>query len=325
MKAAYLEETGDPDKFRYGDLPDPTPGPGQALIRVRAASVNHVDTVWRSGKRAYFKISPPHVLGYEAAGEVVALGAGVTSVKVGDRVIANTATGAYAELALADAGRISPLPGSMTFEEGCSFAGTGPTAFRMAVRRAALRAGETVLVTAAASGTGSMILQIAKAAGARVIATAGGARKAEILRGLGADAVIDHYEQDVGARMMELTDGQGVDAAIDGVSDQKLFEAILNGLRNNGRLVVYGNIASPQLNLNVRTIFSKGLSIVGGQGADPRTAAAERQIDQAGLMSLVEQGKLKALIDRVLPLDQAAEAHRAMGAHEAAGKIILAP
>ena len=325
MKAAFLRETGDHTKFEFGDLPDPAPSAGEVLIRVRAASVNHVDTVWRSGIRPYFKITPPHVLGYEAAGEIAAVGDGVTAFKAGDKVIARTKTGAYAELALADVGATTLLPEGVSYEEGCSLAGTGPTAFRMAIRRAAVRAGETVLVTAAASGTGSLIAQIAKRAGARVIATAGGQRKRDIVLGLGVDAVIDHYEEDVAKRILELTDGQGADAAIDAVSSQPLFDAILTGLRPGGRLVIYGNIASPQLTFAARTIFSKGLSIIGGQGSDPRTAASELAVDRAGLMALAAGGGLKVLIDRVLPLSDTSEAHRAMDAHEPAGKIILVP
>lgn len=325
MKAAFLNATGDHTQFEYGDLPDPVPGPGEILIRVRAASVNHVDTVWRSGIRPYFKITPPHVLGTEAAGDVAAVGPGVTAFKVGDPVLCRTKTGSYAELALADASAASPLPDGVSYEEACSLGGTGPTAFRMAIRRAALQAGETVLVTAAASGTGVLIAQIAKRAGARVIATAGGERKRDILLELGVDAVIDHYKEDVAQRISELTGGKGVDAAIDAVFSQSLFDAILTGLRPGGRVVVYGNIASPQLTLSARAIFSKGISIIGGQGADPRAAAAEQAIDRAGLMTLAAGGGLKVLIDRVLPLSQASEAHRAMDAHEPAGKIVLVP
>jgi NADPH2:quinone reductase len=325
MKAAYLNITGDHTVFEYGDLPDPTPGAGEILVRVRASSVNHVDTVWRSGIRPYFKITAPHVLGYEAAGDVVAVGSGVTAFKVGDAVISRTKSGAYAELALADVNATAALPAGVSYEEGCSLAGTGPTAFRMVVRRAAVRPGETVLVTAAASGTGSLIAQIAKASGARVIATAGGQRKRDIVLGLGVDEVIDHYEEDVGKRVMELTDGKGADAAIDAVFDQPLFDAILASLRPGGRLVIYGNIAAQQVNLSARTIFSKGLSIIGGQGADPRTAASEQTIDRAALMTLAAGGRLKVLVDRVLPLADVGEAHRAMDAHEPAGKIVLIP
>jgi NADPH2:quinone reductase len=325
MKAAYLQETGGHDVFQYGDLPDPVAGPGELLVRVRAAAVNHVDTVWRSGIRPYFKITPPHVLGYEAAGEIVALGAGVTGFSVGDNVVARTKTGAYAELATMDAASTVRVPANMSLEEAASLATTGPTAFRMVVRRAAVRAGETVLITAAASGTGSLMVQIAKAAGARVIATAGGQRKRDIVLGLGADAVIDHYEEDVAKRLLELTGGQGADAAIDAVASQPLFDAILTGLRPGGRVVIYGNMVAPQLNFTARIVFSKGLSIIGGQGSDPRTAASEAEIDRAALMVLAEAGSLKVLVDRVLPLAQVGEAHRAMDAHEPAGKIILAP
>jgi NADPH2:quinone reductase len=292
---------------------------------VRAASVNHVDTVIRSGVRPYFKITPPHVLGSEAAGEIAAVGPEVSGWAVGDRVIANTKTGAYAELALAEAQSLLRMPAGMAFEDAAAFGSTGPTAYRLTVRRAQVRAGEVVLVTAAASGTGALILQIAKAAGAFVIATAGSPRKLDLVKQLGADATINHYEENLADRLAEITGGQGADVAIDAVSSQPMFEQILTGMRAGGRVVLYGNMAGTHLQFLVRTVFSKGLSIIGGQGGDPRVTPSEREIDNANLMRLAAGGQLKVLRDRVLPFAKAAEAHRALEAHEVAGKIILTP
>ncbi len=323
MKAAYIEAAGGPEAFKYGDLPDPVAGAGEVLIRVAATTVNHLDTVVRSGIRPYLKITPPHILGSEASGEIVAVGPGVKGLAVGDRVSARTKTGSYAELAIAEAGNVTKLPDNISLEDAAGFAATGATAYRLVGRRANLQPGESVLITAGASGTASMMVQIAKAAGYYVIATAGGTRKRDLVMGLGADATIDHYEDDIAARVLELTGGRGVDTAIDAVASQPLFEAVMNSLRPAGRLVIYGNMVTTQLTFNVRTLFSKGIEIVGGQGGDAGQLAVDRTADNIAFMRLAARGQIKMLRDRVLPISEAAAAHAAMEAHETAGKIVL--
>jgi len=326
VKAAYINGPGGPEAFIYGDLPDPTPGPGEVLVRMRATSVNHVDTVWRSGIRPYFKINPPHVLGFEVSGEVVKLGEGVDEVAVGDRVAGRAKSGSYAELVLANAPLLARLPDNVSFEDGASLGTTGPVAWRAVVRGAQVRAGQAVLVTAAASGTGSVIVQIAKAAGAFVIGTAGGRRKLDLVRSIGADAVIDHYEEDLARRVKELTDGRGVDAVIDATVSPKLIQAFLDSLRQRGRLAIYGNISRPEITLNVRSLFSNGISVVGVQGGHyPGHFDLERREDIIGIMRLAAEGKIKSLRDSVMPLSQAAEAHRRLESHDVAGKLILTP
>lgn len=325
MKAAYLNGPGGPEAFVYGELDDPKPGPGEVLVRVRATTINHVDTVWRSGKRAYFKLNPPHILGSETAGEIAALGAGVTNFKVGDRVVAGAKSGSYAELALADARTTMALPDSVSFEHGASLMSTGMTAVRLVLRRAQPRAGDWVVVTAAASGTGAGVLQVAKAAGARVIGTAGGDRKGAFVRDLGADAVVDHYGNDVKEKVMEITEGKGVAAVIDAVSSQPLFDALIETVRPLGRWVIYGNIAGAELKFSARTIFMKGIEIRGGQGNDPALAPGERAQDAETMMRLAAAGQLRIPYDRVLPLSDIAEGHRVMDAHEMAGKIVIKP
>lgn len=324
MKAAYINGPGGPEAFVYGELPDPAPGRGEVLVRMRAACVNHVDTVWRSGVRPYFKIAPPHVLGLEFAGEVVELGDGVEGVAVGDRVAGRAKSGAYAELVVAEAELVNKLPDSVSFEDGAALGTTGPVAWRAVVRGAQLRPGQAVLITAAASGTGNLMVQIAKAAGVFVIGTAGGRRKLDLVRSIGADAVIDHYEEDVAARVRELTSGRGVDAAIDATVSPKLIPALVESLREGGRLAIYGNISSPEVTFNVRSLFSKGVSIVGVQGGHyPGQFDLDRREDMVGIMRLAAEGKIKVLKDGVMPLSQAAEAHRRLESHAAAGKMIL--
>ena len=324
MKAAYLNGPGGPEAFVYGDLPDPKAGAGEVLIRVRATTVNHVDTVYRSGIRPYFKITPPHVLGLELAGDVVAAGEGVQGFKAGDRVVASPRTGAYAELAVAEARNVVKLPASVSYEDGAAMAGTGATAWRAVVRRAEIRPSEIVLVTAAAGGTGGMIAQVAKASGAFVIGTAGGQRKLDLVKSLGADAVIDHYKEDLIARIKEITEGYGIDAAIDATSSAPIWSAITESLRPGGRVVLYGNMASQEVSFLVRHVFPKGLKIIGLAG-DPAEVAATRPADMIGLMRLAAQGKLRSLTDRVLPLAEVAEAHRLVEDHAVAGKVVLTP
>ncbi|MDP3174120.1 MAG: zinc-binding dehydrogenase [Phenylobacterium sp.] len=323
MKAAYLNSPGGPEVIVYGDLPDPVPGPGQVLVRMRATTVNHVDTIWRSGIRPYFKIVAPHVLGIELAGEIAGLGEGVTSFKIGDRVVGRPTTGAYAELAVADVSEVVKLPDTVSFEDGAGLGTTGPIAWRAVVRVAQVRAGEAVLITAAASGTGSVMVQIAKAAGAFVIGTAGGQRKLDVVRSVGADAVIDHYEEDVAARIKEITDGRGIDAAIDATCSAPLVNAVIEGLRPGGRLAIYGNMASPELTLNVRNTFFKGVKVMGVQGGDPAQVEAEREGDLIGMLRLAADGKIKLVKDKIMPLSDAAEAHRLMESHASGGKLIL--
>jgi NADPH2:quinone reductase len=325
MKAAYLDKPGGPEVLTYGDLPDPTPGPGQVLIRVHAISLNHVETVWRSGIRPYFKITPPHVLGGECAGEVIALGPGATGIEVGARVCTGTAAGSYAELAVVAATAVALIPDSMSFEQAAAFGSTGPTAFRAVVRRADVRPGQNVLVTAAASGTGLFIVQIARAAGAFVIGTAGGDRKRRLVEESGAHATIDHYSEDIAARIAAITDGVGIDSAIDPVSSQTMFDAITTSLKPRGKLVTYGNIASPEVTLNIRTLFSKGLDILGAQGTDPVFGPAERREDTRAVLALGAIGTVKTVIDSVLPLAEARRGHEMLDKHEVAGKVILTP
>lgn len=325
MKAVYLNEPGGPEALIYGDLPDPTPGPGEILVRMRAAGVNHVDTIRRSGVRTYFKLTPPHILGVEFAGEVAALGAGVTTHKIGDRVFGRPVHGTYAELAVAKANAMFRLPDEVSFEDGAGLGTTLPEAWTALIRRAKIVAGEAVLITAGASGTGAVMIQLAKAAGCFVIATAGGEQKLGFARQAGADAVIDHYKEDVAARIKEVTNGRGLDVAVDATCSTPLFNAMIDALRPGGRLVIYGNMASPELTMNVRNVFFRGLQLIGGQGGDPDELAAQRDADVVGMLRLVSAGKVRIMKDRVLPLAKAAEAHRLLEKHAAVGKIILTP
>lgn len=327
MHAAYLNGPGGPEALVYGELPDPTPAQGEVLVRMRATTVNHVDAVIRSGIRPYFTITPPHILGHELSGEIVALGDGVTNRSVGQRVIAGAngygGKGSYAELVRVKADDVFPLPDAVSFEDASGLAATAVTAYQMVVRRAEMQPGGVVVITAAASGTGSTMVQIARAAGCVVIGTAGGAAKREMVASIGAHHTIDHYDEDVTEKILEFTGGVGADAAIDAVSSQPLYTALINGLRPGGRLVTYGNIAGGELSFSARTLFSRGIELRGGQGGDPRLLAGPRIVDTLAVLQLAAAGAVKMVPGKVLPLAAAAQGHEAMEAHSVAGKIIL--
>ena len=208
MKAVYVEQTGPPEVLTYGDLPEPRPGPNDVLIRVAATSLNRLDIFMREGSHGT-RISPPYILGRDIAGEVAEFGSEVQGFQIGDRVVAS-GTGSYAEYAVAPAERTFHLTQNCSYDEAGALPTAGLTAYQMLINRARLRPGETVLVMAAGSGVSSFAVQIAKAVGARVIATAGSDDKLSQARLIGAEAVINHYTEDVSARVRELTDGEGV-------------------------------------------------------------------------------------------------------------------
>ena len=238
MRAAYHKSQRGLDVLRYGELPDPVPGPNDVLVRVRAASLDRVDVFRREGSHGTKLRGPKHVGGRDIAGIVEAIGPGVLGIEPGQAVVA-IGEATHAELVLAPAIHTFPLP------EGCSFdeAGATPTAGRSAHRalmdRAAIRAGETVLVIAAGSGVGSFALQIAKATGCRVIATAGSDEKYAQALELGADAAIHHYREDIAARVGELTAGRGVEVVADHVCTP-VWEAAMRSLAPDGRFVTCG-------------------------------------------------------------------------------------
>src|SRR5215468_86925 len=203
MKAVYVERVGPPEVLIYGELPEPQPGPNDVLIRVRATSLNRLDVFMREGSHGT-SITPPQILGRDIAGEVVQVGSAVQGFQPGDRVVAS-GSGSYAEYALAPATRTFHLPESCSFDAGGALPTAGLTAYQMLINRARVRPGEDVLVMAAGSGVGSYAVQIAKAVGARVIATAGTDDKLQKAREIGADDVINHYTEDIVALVRALS------------------------------------------------------------------------------------------------------------------------
>ena len=237
MKAVYVERVGPPEVLIYGELPEPQPGPNDVLIRVRATSLNRLDVFMREGSHGT-SILPPQILGRDIAGEVVQVGSAVQGFQPGNRVVAS-GSGSYAEYALAPATRTFHLPESCAFDAGGALPTAGLTAYQMLINRARVRPGEDVLVMAAGSGVGSYAVQIAKAVGARVIATAGTDDKLQKAREIGADDVLNHYTEDIVARVRELTAGQGVDVIVEHVG-AAVWQACFRSLKDYGRLVTCG-------------------------------------------------------------------------------------
>ncbi len=342
MKAVLIRKHGGPEVLEIADLPMPEPGPGQVLIRVKAAGMNHLDTWVRRGMPG-MKLPLPRVLGSDASGLIHAVGPGVSSVKAGSRifvapglccgrcahclagwdplcagygVIGETCDGTQAEYALLPEGNTLPLPDSLSFEQGAAFPLVFLTAWHMLVARAGVRMGETVLVQAGAGGVGSAAIQIAKIHGARVLTTVGSQEKGEKARALGADEVILYRDADLRREVRRLTEGRGVDVIIENVGEI-VWDASIKSLATGGRLVTCGATSGYEGMTDIRYVFSKGLSILGstmGGRAELLTIAR-----------LIGEGRLKPVIDRVLPLDRVAEGHRAMADRTPFGKIILKP
>lgn len=342
MKATAIVAHGGVEGLSYMDLPDPQPVRGEVVIRVRACALNHLDIWLRIGIPAY-QLQLPHIPGSDVSGEVVAVGEGVENVKVGDKVIVNPnltcgecewcrmgedsmcnsfgifgakCWGGYAEYAKVPARNLIPMPEGLTFEEAAAFPLTFLTAWHMLITRAQLKPGERVLVVAAGSGVGAAALQIAKFAGAFVIATAGTDEKCEKAKSLGADAVINHGKENIADKVKELTDGRGVDVIVEHVGPA-IFEQCLKSLAKGGRLVTCGATTGPTAGFEIRYLFSRQLSIIGSMMG--------RTSELLTITRLVGEGKLKPVIDRVFHLSEAAKAHELLESRNFFGKLVLTP
>lgn len=304
------------------DVGDPVPGPGEVLIRVRAAGVNFADTLILAGK--YQEKPPlPFIPGFEAAGEVVGVGPGVTRLKVGARVLASLDKGAFAELAVAREADVFPLPEKMDFATAAGFPITYGTAHGALIWRAALQPKETLVVHGAAGGVGLAAVEVGKALGARVIATAGGPEKLAIAKAQGADDVIDYKAEDLRQRLKDLTDGRGADVYFDPVGGSA-FEASLRAIAWSGRLVTIGYAGGevPQVPANV--LLVKNIAVIGFYWGSYRRHAPHlliQQFDQ--LFAWFSEGKLHPHISHRLPLDKAGEAFQMLKDRSATGKIVL--
>jgi NADPH:quinone reductase len=314
MKAVYCNEVGGPDVLMYGELPEPSVGPNDVLIRVRACSLNRLDVFTREGSHGT-RLTPPHVLGGDIAGEVMRVGEGVAAIRAGDAVIAN-GRGGYAEYAVAPSQRVYPLPAGCTFDDGATLPVAGLTAWQMVMNRARVRPGESVLITAAGSGVSTFAIQLCHTLGARVITTASSADKLQKARVLGAEAGILYTREDVLEQVRAFTAGEGVDVVLEHVG-APVWQACFESLKPGGRFVTCGVTAGHRVDLHLGRVFSRGLTIMGvGRGTSD---------DMRALLKVVAQGKVRGVVHRTFPLAQAAEAHRVMEASSFFGKLVLQP
>ena len=322
MKAVLCKQFGPPESLVLEDLPSPKPGPGEVVVSVKAASVNFPDVLIIQNKYQ-FKPPLPFSPGSELAGVVKEVGDGVTAFKPGDKVIAFTTYGAFAEEVKTDAARLLPLPPGMDFASGAAFLLTYATSDHALRDRAQIKAGETLLVLGAAGGVGLAAIEIGKALGARVIACASSDDKLAVCREHGADATINYATEDLRERIKVLTDGKGVDVVYDAVGGP-YTEPAFRSIAWRGRLLVVGFAAGeiPKLPLNLALL--KGASVVGvfwGDFARREPKQFAESVRQ--LAAWYAEGKLRPHVSQTLPLAQAAEALKLMAARKVKGKLVL--
>jgi len=340
MKAVRIHQFGGPEVLTYEDVADPRPRKDQVLIRVRACSLNHLDIWVRKGLPG---VNLPRILGSDIAGEIVEVGEYISDLKPGQRVLlapmsfcnrcpkcvaglqnqcrqftvlGNGVDGGNCELIAAPAVNVIPIPNSLDFSEAASVPLVFVTAWHMLVGRAAIRPGQTVLVLGANSGVGIAAIQIARLFHARIIATAGDERKMERARELGADFVINHYQQKVSQEVRKITNFEGADIVVEHVG-VATWEESVKSLKAGGTLVTCGATTGPKVDLDLRFLFSRQLALLGSYMG---TMSELHEV-----LSHVFAGRLKPVIDHTFPLQEAREAHEYMERSQMFGKIVLNP
>ena len=323
MKAVRIHEDGGPEVLRYEDAPDPVAGPGEVLIGLRAASLNHLDVWLRRGLPSAPK---PRILGADGAGVVVALGEGVDRFREGDEVVINPGLdegarivgehmdGTHAELIALPADYIYPLPNGLTFEQAAAFPLVFETAYRMLVTRGGLQEGEWVFVWGIGGGVATAAMQVAKALGARVIVTSSSDEKLARARELGADATVNHTDADVAAAVREATDGHGADIVVEHVGEAT-WKTSLQVAASGGRVAVCGATSGPNPPANLHRIWWKQLTVLG--------STMGTQADFQAVYELVASGRAEPVVDRAFPLAEAAAAHEHLEAGRQLGKVVL--
>ena len=342
MKAVVVPRYGGPDVLELvADHPDPVPGPDQVVLRVHATSLNHLDLFVREGIPA-LKLTLPHILGSDAAGDIAEVGSDVTDLEVGERVVVNPGIscgrcefcltgedslcveykilgehlpGAYAEKVAVPARNVLKIPTDMQFPAASAAPLAFMTAWRMLVTRAKVRPGEDVLVLGAGSGVSTAAIQVAKLAGCTVFVTSSSDEKLRKAKALGADVLINYKALPWSKAIWELTGKRGVDVIVDHVGEATFKESVRT-LRRGGRIVIPGATTGPMLELDARYLFWRQLSVLGS------TMANQREFEE--VMKLVFMGRLKPVVDRVFPLAKAREAHEYLARGEQFGKVVLA-
>ncbi len=342
MKALYFEKHGELDVVRYGDVPDLEPGPGEVLIRVRACALNFLD-IWVRRGWPGLNLEMPHWCGADVAGEIAGLGPDVSGWQVGQRVVVDPGInlsedeyarrgedsvspnyhilgehmrGGAAEYLRVPIDNLAAIPDKIEFVDAAAPILVTLTAWRMLMHRAALRAGESVLVVGAGGGVNSMAIQIAKLAGATVYVVAANPEKSERARQLGADMVLDRSQVNWGKEIYRLTEKRGVDLVVDNVGKATITTS-MQAVARGGRIVIVGNTSGPKAEIDIRFIFGKQISLIGS------TMGSHQ--DFHDVMKLLWSGRLKPVIHQVMPLSEGRQAYQMMEAGQQFGKIVLTP
>ncbi len=322
MKAIRVQHTGGPEVMELAEVTAPQPKPTEAVVKVSVAGVNSIDGHFRDGS---LRTPLPFIPGQEGAGVVSAVGAQAKTVKVGDRVAWSGALGSYAEYVAASADSLVPVPVSVSDEQAAAAMMHGLTAHYLANDAHKLKAGETALVHAAAGGVGLLLVQMARAIGARVLGTASSEEKADLAREAGAEEVIVFTQQDFEAEVKRLTGGKGVDVVYDGVG-KATFEKNLNVLRPRGMLVLYGMSSGPVPPVDPAKLSDKGSLYMARTTLAHFTATREELLARtSGVFAMIANGQLKLRIAKSYPLAEAPQAHRDLEGRKIAGKLLLVP
>jgi NADPH2:quinone reductase len=322
MKAIRVEHTGGPEVMELTEVAVPRPKPNEAVVKVSAAGVNSIDGHFRDGS---LRTPLPFIPGQEGAGVVTEVGKQAKAVKVGDRVAWSGVLGSYAEYVVSPEEHLVPVPATLTDQQAAAAMMHGLTAHYLVNDAHKLKAGETALVHAAAGGVGLLLVQMARAVGARVIGTASSEEKARLAHEAGADEVIVFTRQDFEAEVKRLTGGKGVDVVYDGVG-KATFEKNLNVMRLRGMLVLYGMSSGPVPPVDPAKLSEKGSLYMARTTLAHFTATREELLARTGaLFTMIADGRLKLRIAKTYPLAEAAQAHRDMEARKVAGKLLLLP
>ncbi|MFC5147445.1 NAD(P)H-quinone oxidoreductase [Streptomyces aureoversilis] len=323
MYAITIPEPGGPEALVWTEVPDPVPGEGEVLVEVVASAVNRADVVQRQG----FYDPPPGASAYpglECSGRIAALGPGVSGWAVGDEVCALLAGGGYAQKVCVPAGQLLPVPDGMDLVTAACLPEVTATVWSNVFMVAHLRPGETFLVHGGGSGIGTMAVQLAKAVGARVAVTAGSGDKLEACRELGADILIDYREQDFVEELHKVTGGVGADVVLD-IVGAKYLERNVEALAVNGRLVIIGLQGGRKAELDLAALLTKRAAVMGTslRGRPLAEKAAIIAAVREHVWPLIAGGRVRPVVDRTMPMAEAAEAHRVMEQSAHVGKILL--
>ncbi len=329
MKAVRVHELGGPEVLRYEEISDPRPKAGEVLVKIKAAGVNFLDVYYRSGFHwgGHHRRALPYIPGAEAAGIVLEVGTDVEEVKPGDRVAygISNGSGSYAEFYAVPGWQLFKLPDTVDFQTAAAVMLQGMTAHYLTHSTYAVKPNDTVLIHAAAGGTGLLLIQLAKLLGARVIGTVSTEEKAATARAAGADTTINYVKQDFAAEARRLTGGKGVNVVYDSVG-KETYEKSLDSLAPLGMLVIFGQASGPVPPFDTAVLNAKGSLSLARPSLTHNVASHADVLRRAGdLFNWIEIGKLKVKVGKVFRLADAAQAHGELESRRSVGKILLLP